>query len=76
MVEGESPYSLAPGARPEDESECSSEDDELGADAGASLSARGLVYRLSRGQLRKLEGGMEQYEELCSRAAAKLGKHQ
>ena len=33
----------------------------------------GTVYRLVKGQLKKLEGGMEQYEEIAGRAAAKLG---
>ncbi|KAL1598115.1 hypothetical protein SLS59_007125 [Nothophoma quercina] len=32
----------------------------------------GTVYRLTKGQLRKLEGGMEQYAALAARTAAKL----
>jgi hypothetical protein len=33
----------------------------------------GTVYRIVRGQLKKLERGMEQYEEIAARAAAKVG---
>lgn len=68
MVEGESPYKLAPGVRSENEADVSdSEDDESGA-------APGTVYRLTKGQLKKLEGGMERYAELAARTAARLGK--
>lgn len=68
VVEGESPYKLAPGVHGEDETDVSdSEGDESGA-------APGTVYRLTKGQLKKLEGGMEQYTELAARTAAKLGK--
>ncbi|KAL1610531.1 hypothetical protein SLS60_002200 [Paraconiothyrium brasiliense] len=67
VVEGESPYRLAPGVQAEDDPESSSDEEETGA-------SRGTVYRLSRGQLTKLEGGMERYEEMASRAAAKLGR--
>jgi ATP-binding cassette subfamily F protein 3 len=34
------------------------------------------VYRLVKGQLKRLEGGMEQYEEIAARAAARLAKKQ
>lgn len=68
MVEGESPYKLAPGVRGDDESD---ESDSEGDEAGAGP---GMVYRVTRGQLKKLEGGMEQYAELAARTAAKLGK--
>lgn len=67
VVEGESPYKLAPGVQTEDEPDSSSEEEETGA-------AVGTVYRLSKGRLRKLEGGMERYEEMAARTAAKLGK--
>ena len=70
MVEGESPYTLAPGVRGlEDEADES--DDSEGSETGV---APGTVYRLVKGQLRKLEGGMEQYAEIASRSAAKLGR--
>ena len=68
VVEGENPYRLAPGAQAEEEPASSdSDDDETGASAGS-------VYRITKGQLRRLEGGMEQYEEIAARTAAKLGK--
>lgn len=68
VVEGESPYKLAPGVHGEDEADESESD---GDEAGV---APGTVYRLTKGQLRKLEGGMEQYAELAARTAARLGK--
>lgn len=68
MVEGESPYKLVPGVHADEEPEEGDSDDE-----GAGAAA-GTVYRLVKGQLRKLEGGMEQYEEIAGRAAAKLGR--
>ena len=70
MVEGESAYRLrlAPGGSPApDEPESLSEEEETGAGVGT-------VYRVFKGQLRKLEGGMERYEELAARTAAKLGR--
>lgn len=68
VVEGASPYKLAPGVRGEDEAdESESEGDEAGVGAGT-------VYRLTKGQLKKLEGGMEQYAELAGRTAARLGR--
>ncbi|OSS47280.1 hypothetical protein B5807_10081 [Epicoccum nigrum] len=67
VVEGKSPYKLAPGVYGEDEVE---ESDSDGDEAGGL----GTVYRVTRGQLRKLEGGMEQYSELAARTAARLGK--
>ena len=67
VVEGESPYKLAPGVHGKDEADESDPDrDEAGV-------APGTVYRLTKGQLRKLEGGMEQYAELAARTAARLG---
>jgi ATP-binding cassette subfamily F protein 3 len=71
VVEGESPYTLAPGVRGEEEDpeESESDDGETGAPAGT-------VYRLVKGQLRKLEGGMEQYAEIAARTAAKWAKKQ
>ncbi|KAF2438077.1 ABC transporter ATP-binding protein uup-1 [Karstenula rhodostoma CBS 690.94] len=67
VVEGEHPYKLAPGVQMEDEPDSSSDEEETGAGGGT-------VYRLVQGQLRKLEGGMERYEEMAGRAVAKLGK--
>ena len=70
VVEGASPYKLAPGARDDDdeaEDSSDSESEETGV-------APGIVYRLTKGQLRKLDGGMEQYADIAARAAAKLAK--
>lgn len=67
-MQGESPYKLAPGADADAEAEGDSSEEETGGGGAA-----GTVYRLSKGQLRRLEGGMEQYEEQAARAAARLG---
>lgn len=68
VVEGESPAQMLgasrPGAEEEEEGESSDDDDK----------APGVVYRLSKGKLGKLERGMEQYEEIAARASVKLGK--
>jgi ATP-binding cassette subfamily F protein 3 len=37
-------------------------------------AAPGTVFRLAKGQLKRLDHGMEQYEDMAVRAAAKLGK--
>lgn len=69
MVEGESPYKLAPGVRGEEE-DC----EESGSDDGETGAPAGTVYRLVQGQLKKLERGMEQYEEMAARTATKWAK--
>ncbi|KAF1953721.1 ABC transporter ATP-binding protein uup-1 [Byssothecium circinans] len=70
VVEGCSPHKLAPGAQAEAEGEAdSSADDE--AEPGARA---GTVYRISNGSLKKLAGGMDQYEDMAARAAAKFAK--
>ncbi|KAF2790089.1 ABC transporter ATP-binding protein uup-1 [Melanomma pulvis-pyrius CBS 109.77] len=68
VVEGESPYKLAPGGVAEEDADGEASDDE---EPGA---AAGTVYRLARGQLKKLERGMEQYEEIAARTAARLAR--
>jgi hypothetical protein len=66
VVEGESPYRAAPGAQGDsDEEDVEDDDDSLGAPTGT-------VYRVVRSQLKKLDGGMAQYEEIAARTAAKL----
>ena len=70
VIEGESPHKLVPGIRgldKEEEESSESESEETG-------SAPGTVYRLVKGQVKKLDGGMQQYEEIAARAAAKVGK--
>jgi hypothetical protein len=67
-VEGVSPYTLAPGVhRPGNEADESSDSEE-----GESGVAPGTVFRLAKGRLLKLEGGMEQYGEMAARTAGKL----
>lgn len=70
MVEGESPYKLAPGVGGDENEGEQSSDSETDEQPGAG---RGTVFRLTKGLLRKLDGGMQQYEEIASRRAAKLG---
>jgi len=68
VVEGENAFKLAPGIRGDEESgEESESEDEAGARAG-------VVYRLVKGQLKKLDDGMQQYEEITARAVARLKK--
>jgi ATP-binding cassette, subfamily F, member 3 len=67
VVEGENPYKLAPGAHAEEPEGESSEDEETGA-------AAGTVYRLARGQLKRLDGGMDEYEAIAARAAVRLAQ--
>lgn len=69
VVEGESPKSIARSNGQdddEDESSSSEEDDETGSP--------GVVYRMFKGKLKKLDGGMLQYEEIAARASTKMGK--
>ncbi|KAJ4403173.1 hypothetical protein N0V91_006749 [Didymella pomorum] len=69
VVEGASPYKLAPGP-----GVCGGDEaDESDSDGNEDGASAGTVYRVTKGQLRKLEGGMEQYAELAARTAARLG---
>jgi ATP-binding cassette subfamily F protein 3 len=71
-MERESPYALAPGVHG-----CEDEADE-GSDSEVAETgvAPGTVFRPVKRQLKMLEGGMEQYEEIAARTAAKLFKAQ
>jgi ATPase subunit of ABC transporter with duplicated ATPase domains len=69
VIEGQSPYKLVPRANAEDKPEDDESEDE--EETGARV---GVVYRLVKGQLKKLDGGMEQYEEIAGRVAARLSK--
>ena len=73
IIERASPYKLAPGvhAAPEDEAGESSESE--AEEAGLAV-APGTVFRLARGQLRKLELGMGEYEDIAARTAARLAR--
>jgi ATPase subunit of ABC transporter with duplicated ATPase domains len=69
VVEGESPKSIARSNGQDDnddDEESSEEDDETGNP--------GIVYRMFKGKLKKLDGGMLQYEEIAARASTKMGK--
>jgi ATP-binding cassette subfamily F protein 3 len=66
VVEGESPYKLAPGVHAEESEEDSGEEETTGG-------AAGTVYRLVRGELKQLDGGMDEYEAIAGRTAARLG---
>lgn len=68
MVEGESPKSIAMSNRPDDDDD---EDDESEEDEAATP---GVVYRMLKGKLKKLDGGMLKYEELATKASTKMGK--
>jgi hypothetical protein len=65
VVEGESPYRGRPGEQEDGDEDTESDEDSVEGPTGT-------VYRVTRGQLRKLDGGMDQYEELAARTAAKL----
>ncbi|KAK5168795.1 uncharacterized protein LTR77_006104 [Saxophila tyrrhenica] len=69
VVEGESANSIARSYRPGDDDD----DEESSEDAEESTRLR-TVYRLTKGRLKKLEGGMMQYEELAAKASMKMGK--
>jgi ATP-binding cassette subfamily F protein 3 len=64
VVEGQSPHDM------EGES-----DEERDADEENGWQAKaGVVYRLVKGQLKALDGGMGQYEAIAERATRKLLK--
>ena len=69
VVEGESPKSIARSYLPKDEDESDETSDE-----DEDSTRESVVYRMFRGGLRKLEGGMLQYEEIAAKAATKMGK--
>lgn len=68
VVEGASPYKLAPGVHGEDEAA------ESDSDGDGTGGAAGTVYGLAKGQLKRVEGGMEQYAALAGRSAARLDR--
>lgn len=53
-----------------EETEAEEAEEETGTGTGVARG-RGAVYRLAKGQLTRLERGMQQYEELAARAAGK-----
>ncbi len=70
VVEGESAKSIARSYRPGDEDE----EDEESSDEDEASSRRRVVYRMVKGKLKPLEGGMLQYEELAAKSSMKMGK--
>jgi ATP-binding cassette, subfamily F, member 3 len=71
VVEGESPKTIAKSFRPEEDEE--DEDNDSSEDEDGNTRVR-VVYRMIKGRLKKLEGGMLQYEELAAKASTKMGK--
>lgn len=49
-------------------------DEEGEEDEEDEISKKRVVYRMFRGQLKVLQRGMEEYEEICERAAQRLSK--
>ncbi|QDS72049.1 hypothetical protein FKW77_002532 [Venturia effusa] len=69
VVEGQNPAKIWNRANVEEGADEGSEDDEED-----EISKKRIVYRMFRGQLRVLQRGMEEYEELCENAAQRLSK--
>jgi len=69
VVEGESFKSMAINNEGGDDDNSEGED----SDEDDDVADQGVVYRLSKGRLTKLEGGMQQYEELVAKNLPKLG---
>lgn len=69
IVEGESPKDIARSSRPDDDDGSDSSGEDSDEDGRP-----GVVYRLSKGAFKKLEGGMLRYEELAAKASTKMGK--
>jgi ATPase subunit of ABC transporter with duplicated ATPase domains len=70
VVEGENAHKRPWDPDAEDDEEEESEDSE---EEGLGKQ-KGVLYRLAKGQLKVLEGGMRQYEEIASRASSRLTK--
>lgn len=70
VVEGESFKAIANSYRPGDDEE---ENDDSSEDEDGNTRVR-VVYRMIKGRLKKLEGGMLQYEELAAKASTKMAK--
>lgn len=51
------------------------DDDSDGEDVREETKPPGVVYRMFKGGLKKLEGGMNQYEEIARRGVEKLKKN-
>lgn len=71
VIEGQNPAKIWSRASMDEEV-----DDESSEDEEEEISKKRIVYRMFRGQLRVLQRGMEEYEEICERAAQRLTKAQ
>lgn len=71
VVEGESFKAIANSYRPGDEDD--EEEEDSSEDENGHTRVR-VVYRMLKARLKKLEGGMLQYEELAAKASTKMGK--
>lgn len=69
VIEGQNPAKIWSRASMDEEDDEESEEDEED-----EISKKRTVYRMFRGQLRVLQRGMEEYEEICDRAAQRLTK--
>jgi ATP-binding cassette subfamily F protein 3 len=49
-------------------------DESDSADEAETGIGPGTVFRLSRGQLERLAGGMDEYEEIAARTAGRAGR--
>jgi ATP-binding cassette subfamily F protein 3 len=68
VVEAENPAKISSRAALEnmgDDEDSEDEEDETDP-------KKGIIYRMFKGGLKVLDGGMEQYEDICTRTAAKL----
>ncbi|KIW04402.1 uncharacterized protein PV09_04680 [Verruconis gallopava] len=78
VVEGQNPARLRtrPGVTGAEDDGAGAADTDSDEEDGAGNHdgpfKKGIVYRMVKGQLKVLEGGMSQYEEICERAAARL----
>lgn len=69
VVEGQNPAKIWSRASMDEEFDEESEENEED-----EIGRKKIVYRMFRGQLRVLPRGMEEYEEICERAAQRLTK--
>jgi len=69
VVEGENPH-----RRPWDPDADGDEEESEDSEDEAVDKQKGVVYRLSKGQFTKLDGGMRQYEEMAAKASERMVK--
>lgn len=69
VIEGQNPAKIGSRTGMDEEVDGESEEDEED-----EMGKKRMVYRMFRGQLKVLPRGMEEYEEICERAAQRLTK--